>query len=153
MSGFFFFFLKLDVCTESFLSSSLGKHLLLTFVRVTDVHQDKAAVHPYLPVSKRTILSTQTYPQAGKCENGILEAEALSLGFLNLPQFSCYSHAIVSTAIFKKQTNKQTKRNKKETNQQTIHLTFCLIVYPKRLILLIFHHCFKNTITTARTIS
>lgn len=76
VSGCFFFFLKLNGCTESFLSSSLGKHLSLTFMRVTDTHQDKAAVHSHLPVSKRIIHSPQTYSWARKCANAILNPEA-----------------------------------------------------------------------------
>lgn len=119
-----FFFLKLNGCTESFLSSSLGKHLSLTFVRVTDTHQDKAAVHSHLPVSKRIIHSPQTYSWARKCANAILNPEA--------------------TAKAKK---KQQKKNKPPNPAD-----FLMTAYPKQLILCIIHHGFKSTITTARTI-
>jgi len=63
----FLFSLQLHGCTESFFPFSLGKHLSLTFVRVTDAHQGKAAVHPHLPVSKRIIQSSQTYSCPRKC--------------------------------------------------------------------------------------
>lgn len=63
-----FCFLKPDECTESFLSSSLVKHLSLTFARVTQAHQGKAAVHSHLPLSKTTV-SLQTSSWASKCAN------------------------------------------------------------------------------------
>lgn len=60
-----FCFLKPDECTESFLSSSLVKHLSLTFARVTQAHQDRAAVHSHLPLSN--CFSPQTSSWASKC--------------------------------------------------------------------------------------
>lgn len=71
------FSLKLDGCTESFLpSSSLGKHLSLTFVRVTGSHQDKAAVDTGRCECKRIIHSPQSYSWARKCANATLNPGA-----------------------------------------------------------------------------
>lgn len=57
-----FCFLQPDECTESFLFSSLVKHLSLTFARVTQAHQGKAAVHSHLPLSKTTVFLFRHLP-------------------------------------------------------------------------------------------
>lgn len=100
------FFLKLDGCRESFFpsssSSSLGKHLSLTFVRVAGSHQDKAAVDTGRCECKRIIHSPQASSWARKCVNALLNPGV---------------------------TPKENK--KKERNQTQKGAAFWIIVYPK----------------------